>query len=63
MQVAQEMELILNRDEEQIFMQFQTDWLGKWVPAIVTYAQKRKKVLSSTLDGRYTYCTEVAKIM
>ena len=46
------MELILNRHDEQLFVQFQAEWLGKWVPAIVAYAQKRKKDLSCALDGR-----------
>ena len=49
------MELISSQHEEQLFMQFQTDWLGKWVPTIVKYAQKRNKDLSDALEGRFMY--------
>lgn len=50
-QLLQEMELIL--DKEELFSKFQTDWLNKWIPAIISCSQSRHIDLSvdSALDG------------
>ena len=48
MQVTQEMELILDKSEGD-FPLFQSEWLEKWVTAIVVWAKKG--------ENGYFYCT------
>ena len=54
MQVTQEMELILDKSEGD-FPLFQSEWLEKWVTAIVVWAKKRGKRIFLLYMKVYNY--------